>query len=150
MHRHRGFTFVELIAALVIVGIVVAIGAPRLIDNRPFTERGYADEIAGALRHAQRVAIASNCNVRFVVNAAGYNATQRNVFATCRTAGAWTTPVLLSDGTALIGATPAGVVVNGAVAEFDNTGALVTPIPQMSVGPFVLNVAPATGAVTVQ
>lgn len=149
MH-HRGFTLVELICALVILGIVVAIGAPRLIDNRVFTERGYSDEIAGALRHAQRVAIASSCNVRFVVNAAGYSATQRNAFATCRTAGAWTTPILLSDGTVLAGATPNGVAVNGTVAEFNNAGALVNPIAPMNVGPFVMTINPATGTVTVQ
>ncbi|MGH8186687.1 MAG: hypothetical protein ACREUC_09000, partial [Steroidobacteraceae bacterium] len=94
--------------------------------------------------------IASSCNVRFVVNAAGYNANQRNAFATCRTAGAWTTPILLSDGTALASATPTGVAVNGAVAEFNAAGALVNPIAPMNVGPFVLTINPATGAVTVQ
>jgi MSHA pilin protein MshC len=148
--QQRGFTLIELIAALVILGVVAAFAAPRLLDARPFTERGYADALAGALRHAQRVAIASGCNVRVVVNAAGYNATQRNTFATCRTAGAWTTPVLLADGTALAAATPAGIVVNGAVAEFNNTGALVNPIAAVNIGAFAVTIDAATGAVTVQ
>ena len=58
-HAQRGFTLVELVAVLVILGIVAAVAAPRFVDTAVFTERGYADEIAASLRYARRIAIAS-------------------------------------------------------------------------------------------
>ena len=40
LFRSGGFTLVELIAVLVIIGIVVAVAAPRFFDGAVFTELG--------------------------------------------------------------------------------------------------------------
>src|SRR5687767_7639885 len=107
-----GVTLVELAAVVVITGILAAVAVPRMFDNRVFQERGYADEIASSLRYARRIAIASGCNVRVTVNAAGYAAAQPTT--RCDTAGAWDVAVQSPDGRLLSNATPAGIVV-GAV-----------------------------------
>src|SRR5687767_2046130 len=111
--RQRGFTLIELITCMVIVGILAAIVGPRFIDNRTVHARGFADDLANSLRYAQRIAIASNCQVRVRVTAAGYNGFQRSAAGnTCSSAGAWNQPVRRIDGTALAAAAPAGANAN--------------------------------------
>jgi MSHA pilin protein MshC len=144
----RGFTLVELVTVLVLLGIVSAFAAPRLFNNTVFTEHGYVNEIAASLRYARRIAIASACNVRFTVNAAGYSAVQPTVM--CIGAGGWGVVVQSPDRGPLANATPSGVAVGAAVIEFRDTGELVNPVAPLNVGAFSLTVDPATGAVTVQ
>jgi MSHA pilin protein MshC len=148
LFRYGGFTLVELVAVLVILGIVAAVAAPRLFDNVAFTERGYADEIAASLRYARRIAIASNCNVRFTVNAAGYSAVQPSV--QCIPGGAWGVAVQSPDRRILANTTPAGVAVGASIVEFSPTGDLVNPAGALSIGAFSVTVDSVTGVVTVQ
>jgi MSHA pilin protein MshC len=61
--KQRGFTLVELIMVMVIVGILAAVVAPRFFDNNVFQERGAADQIRAALRYGQKVAIAQRGSV---------------------------------------------------------------------------------------
>jgi MSHA pilin protein MshC len=148
LFRSRGFTLVEVVAVLIIVGIIGAVAAPRLFDTAVFSERGYADEIAASLRYSRRIAVASACNVRFTVNAAGYGATQPTV--RCNTAGAWGVNVQSPDRRVLANTTPSGVAVGAAVFEFRPDGELVNPVAPLNVGVFSVAVAATTGAVTVQ
>jgi len=147
-HAQRGFTLVELVAVLIILGIVAAVVAPRFVDTAVFSERGYADEIANSLRYARRIAVASGCNVRFTINAAGYSAAQPTV--RCVTAGAWGVAVQSPDRRVLADATPAGVAVGAAVIEFRAAGDLVAAVAPLNVGAFSVTVNSATGSVTVQ
>ena len=147
-HFQRGFTLIELVAVLVIMGIVAAVVAPRFSNNTAFSERGYADELAAALRYARRIAVASACNVRFTVDAAGYSAAQPNV--RCNTAGPWGVAVQSPDRQVLANVTPAGVAVGATVIEFSAAGNLVSAVAPVNVGAFAVTVDPATGSVTVQ
>jgi MSHA pilin protein MshC len=54
----RGFTLVELIMVMVIVGILGAVVAPRFFDANVFKSRGFADQVQTSLRYAQKIAIA--------------------------------------------------------------------------------------------
>lgn len=58
MKRLAGFTLVEMVMTLVIVGILAVIVAPRLFDTNVFQSRGFADQVQASLRYAQKVAIA--------------------------------------------------------------------------------------------
>jgi len=61
-----GFTLVELITIMVIIGIIGAIAAPRFFDNSTnnvFDSRGFRDAVISTLRYAQKSAIAQR---RFV------------------------------------------------------------------------------------
>ncbi len=53
-----GFTLVELIAVLVVVGVLAFVVVPRYTSGG-FDERGFRDAVKSTLQHARRTAIAS-------------------------------------------------------------------------------------------
>lgn len=63
MKHSHGFTLVELVAILVVAGILVAVAAPRFFSATTFSARGYADQTAAFLRYARKLAIARHGNV---------------------------------------------------------------------------------------
>jgi len=61
--RQRGFSMIELIAVLVIMGILAVAALPRFFDINTFESRGFHDQVISTLRYAQKIAIAQR---RFV------------------------------------------------------------------------------------
>lgn len=68
--RQAGFTLVELIMTMVILGIIAAVAMPRFFDTNVFQERGAADQVKAALRYGQKVAIAQRGAVSVNITAA--------------------------------------------------------------------------------
>ncbi|HVS25967.1 MAG TPA: type II secretion system protein [Burkholderiales bacterium] len=61
--NHSGFTLVELITTLIIVGILAAIAAPRFFTQQVYSDRGFYDQTLAITRYAQKSAIALRRNV---------------------------------------------------------------------------------------
>jgi MSHA pilin protein MshC len=141
-HRSTGFTLVELVATLTIAAILAAAAGPRLLSSQPFAARGYADDIAAALRQSRAVAMASGCAVRFTINTGGYTATQRAASGThCAGSGGWTTPVLKGDGRPLAAWPPAAANVQAAsTLTFGSDGALSGGGASIAIGAHVVAV----------
>jgi MSHA pilin protein MshC len=55
-----GFTIVELIVVMILVGVMAATGMSRFFGNKGFEAKAYADRIGGMLRYGQKLAIAQN------------------------------------------------------------------------------------------
>lgn len=66
--QQRGFTLVELIAVLVVGGIVAAFAMPRFFQQDSFDARSFADQNVSMLRYAQKLAIAQNRPVFVLLN----------------------------------------------------------------------------------
>jgi MSHA pilin protein MshC len=59
----HGFTLIELVMVIVLVGVLAIFAAPRLFDSAAFNARGFHDETLAFLRYAQKTAIAQRRTV---------------------------------------------------------------------------------------
>lgn len=75
--QNSGFTLVELVTVILLLGILSAVVLPRFFDATDFNSRGFYDEVAGAARYAQKLAVASGCDVQFTVSGGRYALNQR-------------------------------------------------------------------------
>lgn len=55
-----GFTLVELITVMVVMGILAAVGVARFFDSRSVEAREYSDQAKAIIRFGQKLAIAQN------------------------------------------------------------------------------------------
>lgn len=124
--KQNGFTLVELITVLVIVGILAVAVMPRFFDRTSFDSRAFYDQTISTLRYAQKLAIAQR---RFVcVEIAGgvitltYDKTPPSV---AHTAAACPGSTLINPTTGASPYTmvaPSGVTVTAANFNFDALG----------------------------
>lgn len=146
-----GVTVVDLMLAVVVVGILAAFAAPRFFDDKTFLERGYYEELTAALKYAQKLAVASGCPVRMQVTSAGYLASQPTGSGGPCDAGddSATKSAQVAAGQLLSGTTPIGVSTSPNVTvTFDAFGRTDLASDQsISVGPFALTLRADDGYV---
>jgi MSHA pilin protein MshC len=125
-NKARAYTLVELVTVIAILAILAAIAGPRFFNQDVFRARGYADEMAGAIRYAQKVAIATGCSVQFTATTAGYQANQQAASGNhCNASStSWSGAVTNSDGQVIAGAVPAGVTTTAFTLTFGPDGLL--------------------------
>jgi MSHA pilin protein MshC len=66
--RAHGFTIVELVTVMVILGLLAAVAMPRFFQKDSFDARSFADQNVSMLRYAQKLAIAQNRPVFILLN----------------------------------------------------------------------------------
>lgn len=124
--KARAYTLVELVTVIAILAILAAIAGPRFFNQDVFRARGYADEMAGAIRYSQKVAIATGCSVQFTATTAGYQANQQAASGNhCNASStSWSSAVTNIDGQAIAGTVPAGVTTTAFSLTFGPDGLL--------------------------
>ena len=122
--RHAGgtgFSLVELVTIMVVLGILAAFAVPRFVDRTGFESRGVYDQAQGIVRYAQKIAIAQRQSPPkspvYVVIIAGS-------ISICYDAGCATPVTDPTTGAALVLNAPAGVTLAPATTfSFAGSGA---------------------------
>ncbi len=146
MRRQRrcsGYTMVELIVAMTLIGTLAAVAIPRLTDRSAPQERGLQDEMRALLRHSRKVAVSQQRDVCVLLTPAQASAVYTNAVG-CNPAAPVSTP---GNTDPYVVRVPAGVVLGGAaLVRFNAVG---QPVPNLNhvinVGAMALTVSRETG-----
>ena len=68
----RGFTLVELVVTLVLIGIIAAMGGSLFFSKQTFDQYGFYNETISAVRYAQKLAVGTCSAVRVQLTANSY------------------------------------------------------------------------------
>ena len=130
---------VELVMAMVIIGILAAMAVPRFFDNNVFQSRGLADQVQASLRYAQKAAIAQR---RFVCVGFTINSITLTTGATAACGTDLQSPT--GDPSYVIAAPNATFAALPAAFSFNALGSPSFAVAQ------VINVTGATNAITIE
>lgn len=122
MLPQKGFTLIELVVTVVLIGILAAVALPRFFDATAITSRGFYDEMVQAARYGQKLAVASGCDVEFSISGGSFALHQR---ATSCTSGAFTRAVSRPAGSGFFSTSaPSGVSLSASSPSvvFDSLG----------------------------
>lgn len=150
VRKPDGFTLVELVVTLVIIGALAAASAPLFFSKQSFEQSGFFDETLSAVRYAQKLAVTSGCTVRVNITASGYSLLRAASVATCNS-GPYTTDVVdpSDPGRPFARTAPAGVTLTIVSIDFDPLGraSVTSPSQDVSVGGRTFRVWAETGFV---
>src|ERR1700689_1431088 len=123
--RFGGDTLVELVVVITINGIMAAYMAPRFWTQQTFSDRGYVDELAAALRSTQKAAVITGCAAQLTLWSSSYVARQQAASGNACNPNdtTWPTPLLSADGSAIQNKAPANTTASpSGVFRFDTQG----------------------------
>lgn len=66
-NQSKGFTLIELALIIVILGILASSALPKFFELSGYQQRGFFDDTLNAIRYAQKLAVATGCNVQFSI-----------------------------------------------------------------------------------
>ena len=92
INHHSGFTLIELVVVILLLGILSVVAMGRMFDGNQFKARGFFDDTVTAVRFAQKLAVSTGCEVRVSLSGSGYALDQPVDIAAC-TSGVFGDPV---------------------------------------------------------
>jgi MSHA pilin protein MshC len=132
---NRGFTMIELIVVMIIMGVMATLAITRNPDRIALHEKGFRDQLVSMLRHARKLAISQQRDVCVVLTSSVASGVYANG-AGCNAAAPIADP---GSADPFVLTAPSGVVIAGPTSvRFDRRG---RPVPNVNV---VINVGSQT------
>ena len=152
INHHSGFTIIELVLVILLLGILSVVAMGRIFDGNQFKARGFFDDTVTAVRFAQKLAVSTGCEVRVRLSATGYELDQPVDIAAC-TAGVFGDPVdnPANRSNPYENNQVAGLTVPNETIVFDARGLAASDALVIMTGPganYQFSVSSATGLVT--
>jgi MSHA pilin protein MshC len=72
LSHYRGFTLIESLITLLILGIVSATFLPRFFSVSSYQQRVFFADVLAAIRYAQKIAVLTGCNVQVSITNNSY------------------------------------------------------------------------------
>jgi MSHA pilin protein MshC len=147
--NQRGFTLVELVMTMVIIGILAAVVAPRFFDANVFKSRGFADQVQSTLRYAQKEAIAQRRNVCVALNATTITL---KIATTSGTGNACTNILLLPGGSSnsISAPTGSGITMTYSLPSFVFYGSGAPSFTSPGYPTVNVSISGATNSITIE
>ena len=131
----RGFTLIELIMVIVMLGVLSVFVAPRMFNSQDFYAKGFHDETMAYLRYAQKTAIAQRRTVCVTFGANSLSLAAASAAGTTDCSAAATSftgprgespPSLTAKGSVAYSTTPAALHFNGLGQPTTSAGSVLT------------------------
>ncbi|MCP4188421.1 MAG: type II secretion system protein [Gammaproteobacteria bacterium] len=71
-----GFSLIELVVVMLLLGILSLFAMGRLFDQNQFAARGFFDDMVTAVRFAQKLAVSTGCEVQVLITSTSYQLRQ--------------------------------------------------------------------------
>lgn len=120
----RGFTLIELIMVMVMLGVLAVFAAPRIFNSDDFYARGFHDETLGLLRYAQKAAVAQRRTVCVSVSTSAPASASLSIASA--TPGACDTALVSPNKTCTVSGIGSTACINARAGISYSTGAALT------------------------
>lgn len=121
--QQQGFTLVELVVVILILGILSINVGSRFLSGSAFSDRKVADELIEAIRYAQHVAMSRGGSIRVVTTSTSYTVEQTTGTAIANPNRSGNYAVTIPDNSSLSATT---ISFNGLGQPTPNTDSTIT------------------------
>lgn len=144
--KTNGFTLVELIVVILLIGILSIFAAPKFVKDNTFKARGTADEIITSIRHAQRLAMTRGEQYKINISPTNYHVRKTDNTAVRHPNGESQYLIDTTNGL------PTNIIQSTVNVEFNtlgqpvnSAGTLITNDTDISIPPFTIRIEEETG-----
>ena len=122
VNRHAGFTLIELVTVMVLIGIVAIVAIPRFSLMTGFKDVGYRDQAMAAVEYARKIAVAQRRHTCVAIATNSVTLTSDHGLPLNHASGVCPSPLLLPSGSNTITAPNNVTATTTASIDFDAEG----------------------------
>jgi len=119
--KQIGFTLVELVMVIVMLGTLSATALPRFFEKNTFAERAFFDDTLNAVRYAQKLAVATGCSVKVSISSDSYSLVRQGSSASSSCPGGSTYSLAVphpSSGASSYTGSESGITLTSSASSF--------------------------------
>ncbi|SHE20802.1 type II secretion system protein [methanotrophic endosymbiont of Bathymodiolus puteoserpentis (Logatchev)] len=118
--KQFGFTLIELIMVLVMLGILSATALPKFFTKDVFAEHAFFSDTLNAIRYAQKLAVTTGCNVQVAISSNSYTLTRQGTSTSTSCAGSTYQLAIPhpSSGASTYSGSESGITLTSSVSPF--------------------------------